>query len=531
MKRNTLYIIAALVAAACSGQPGNNAVSSDESPRIFPDYSDVVIPRNIAPTNFMIDNEADAYFTVLTNGSVSVEKKGQKVTMGKKEWSELANGQGNSIFVQVYTKNNDKWTALTPFTMSLSDDPIDRYITYRRIPVAVEAYEILDLCQRDITCFQEKTFFSNTMVQDNENGTCINCHHCGNYSASKMQFHVRQFKGGTVLYFDNELRKVNMKTDSTMSAGVYPSWHPTHDYIAYSNNKTHQSVHAMSHDKLEVIDEENDIVLYNIRENAVSPIETDSSELECFPGWSADGRTLYYVSAHYEAPFGPQRKSQIFLDREQLHFNLYAKPFDPDTRTWGPHYLVYDAVAADSSMTWPRLSPDGRYMMTCISTHGIFPLDQIASDLFLFDFKKGTARRIDEINSQYAESYHVWSSNSKWVMFSTRREDGVHTRLYFSHIDENGNFSKPFALPQKDPEFNRSHLFAFNIPEFMTEPITISAKEFARFISENDAVPAAFESKRETNEQGELITTDYRVDGHTGASEIRNNDDEEMYLH
>lgn len=267
MKRNTLYIIAALTAAACSGQPGNNAVSSDESPRIFPDYSDVVIPRNIAPTNFMIDNEADAYFTVLTNGSVSVEKKGQKVTMGKKEWSELANGQGNSISVQVYTKNNDKWTALTPFTMSLSDDPIDRYITYRRIPVAVEAYEILDLCQRDITCFQEKTFFSNTMVQDNENGTCINCHHCGNYSASKMQFHVRQFKGGTVLYFDNELRKVNMKTDSTMSAGVYPSWHPTHDYIAYSNNKTHQSVHAMSHDKLEVIDEENDIVLYNIREN------------------------------------------------------------------------------------------------------------------------------------------------------------------------------------------------------------------------------------------------------------------------
>ncbi|MCQ2083119.1 MAG: hypothetical protein MJY58_01305 [Bacteroidaceae bacterium] len=532
MKKIALYLCVILSVAACADSPKGNLVKIGESVCIFPDYSEVTIPRNIAPTNFVIDNDADAYRTILTNGDVSVTKSGRKICFGSKDWNRLTNGTGNAISVQIQLKKGAQWGALEPFNIYLSDDSIDQYITYRRIPVAVESYEILDMCQRDITNFKEKIFFSNTMVQDNESGTCVNCHHCGNYSASKMQFHVRQFKGGTVLAINGELRKVNMKTDSTMSAGVYPSWHPTHDYIAYSNNKTHQSVHAMSHDKLEVIDEENDIILYNINENAVSPIETDSSELECFPAWSADGRTLYYVSAHYEAPFGPERKSRIFLDRKNLHFNLYAKPFNPDTRTWGPHYLVYDAEAADSSMTWPRLSPDGRYMMTCISTHGIFPIDQIASDLFIFDFKNGTARKATEINSQYAESYHVWSSNSKWIMWSTRREDGVHTRLYFSHIDENGNFSKPFALPQKNPEFNRTNLFAFNIPEFMTEPIGISAREFAEFISENDAVPAAFESKRETDESGVLITTDYRVDGTTSASAIgKGQASEEMYLH
>lgn len=532
MNKISILFAAALLFAACSGKPGNNPVVTGNDALIFPDYKDVLLPRNIAPANFMIDNEADAFYSVLTNGDVSVGVKGKKVRIGMKDWHELISGNEDKIIVQIYTKENGKWNALVPFPIMLSNDSIDQYITYRRIPVAVESYEILDMCQRDITNFSEKIFFSNTMVQNNESGTCVNCHHCGNYSNSKMQFHVRQYKGGTVLAINGELRKVNMKTDSTISAGVYPSWHPTHDYIAYSNNKTHQSVHAMSHDKLEVIDEENDIVLYNIKENAVSPIETDSTELECFPAWSADGRTLYYVSAHYDAPFGPNRKSNIFLDRKTLHFNLYAKPFDPDTRTWGPHYMVYNAEAADSSMTWPRLSPDGRYMMTCISTHGIFPIDQIASDLFIFDFKKGTARRATEINSQYAESYHVWSSNAKWIMWSTRREDGVHTRLYFSHIDENGNFSKPFALPQKDPEFNRSNLYAFNIPEFMVEPINISAREFAEFIANNDAVPAAFESKRETNEEGVLITTDYRVDGTTSASAVGNSQStEEMYLH
>ena len=253
MKRTALYI-AALLLAACSGKPDENAVKSNENIRIFPDYTDVVLPRNIAPANFMIDNEADAYFTIISNGDIKVEKKGRKVCFSKSEWNSLTDCCGSSIQIQVYTETDGQWTSPAPFSISLSDDLIDRYITYRRIPVAVEAYEVLDLCQRDITNFKEKIFFSNTMVQDNSNGTCVNCHHTGNYSAGKMQFHVRQFKGGTVLYFDGALHKVNMKTDSTMSAGVYPSWHPTHDYIAYSNNKTHQSIHAMSHDKIEVLE-------------------------------------------------------------------------------------------------------------------------------------------------------------------------------------------------------------------------------------------------------------------------------------
>ena len=366
----------------------------------------------------------------------------------------------------------------------------------KRLLGDVESYEKLTIRERNITNYKEKVIVSNTMIQDNSHGTCINCHHYKNGDTDNMMFHVRQYKGGTILVLDGKLHKVNMKTDSTISAGVYPSWHPTHEYIALSNNKTHQSVHAMSHDKLEVIDEENDIILYNTRDNTVSVIENDSSEMECFPGWSADGRTLYYVSAHYEAPFGPNRKSQMFIDREKLHFNLYSKSFDPDTRVWGPKKLIYDAAAIDSSMTWPRTSPTGRWMVCCVSTHGIFPLDQIASDFILFDLNDKSYRYADEINSPFAESYHCWSSNGNWLLFSTRREDGVHTRLYFSHIDENGHFSKPFALPQRDPEFNREYLNAFNIPEFMTEPVHITAKQFASFISSTDATPSKYESKK-----------------------------------
>ena len=483
----------ALSLAACSPKAPSAYTSTDLDPALFPDYKDITIPRNIAPMNFLIEENEDAFITQLKSESGEITVKGNKVRIPMSKWKVLTDSP--EVTVQIYGRSNGQWTAYRPFKMTVADE-IDPYISYRIIPVAVESYEKLTIRERNITNYKEKVIVSNTMIQNNAQGTCINCHYYRNWDTDNMLFHVRQYKGGTILVLDGKLHKVNMKTDSTISAGVYPSWHPTHDYIALSNNKTHQSVHAMSHDKLEVIDEENDIILYSTHDNTVSVIENDSSELECFPGWSADGRTLYYVSAHYVAPYGPDRKNQMFIDREKLHFNLYSKPFDPDTRTWGPKKLIYDAAAIDSSMTWPRVSPDGRWMVCCVSTHGIFPLDQIASDFVIYDLEDQSYRYADEINSPFAESYHCWSSNGKWIVFSTRREDGVHTRLYFSHIDENGHFSKPFALPQRDPEFNREFLYAYNIPEFMKEPVHITPKQFASFISRTDATQSKYESKK-----------------------------------
>ena len=293
MRKITIPLLLLLLAACTPRIPASYG-TADNPPVIFPDYTDVTVPCNIAPTNFMIDNEADSYITVLESGSAKAVIKGKKVRIPRSKWQQLT---GNpEITVQVFCRKGKEWTAYKPFGITVSDE-IDPYISYRIIPVAVESYEKLTIRQRDLTGYDEKVMVSNTMIQDNEHGTCINCHHYRNREADNMMFHVRQYKGGTILVLDGKMQKVNMKTDSTISAGVYPSWHPTHDYIALSNNWTHQSVHAASHDKLEVIDENNDIILYETRTNTVSVIENDSSELECYPGWSADGRTLYYRSA------------------------------------------------------------------------------------------------------------------------------------------------------------------------------------------------------------------------------------------
>lgn len=494
MKHWTIIAATLALTISCTGIP-STTFPVDNAPSIFPDYTEVVIPSNIAPLNFRIEEKGLKYVTVITGGSQKAVISGEKVEIPARKWEKIK--KRGLIGVQVYVMDkNKKWHSYLPFTISVSDDLIDPYISYRIIPVAVEAYQELAIKERNLTNFKEKVIFSNTMVQTNANGACINCHSYRDYSTDNMLFHVRQYKGGTVMVLDGKLHKVNMKTDHTLSAGVYPSWHPTHDYIALSNNRTHQSVHAASHDKLEVLDDISDLILYDIKTNTVSVIENDSCELENYPNWAADGKKLYYVSYRYEGPYGDKRKNEMFLAREDFHFNLYSKSFDPDTRVWGPTELVYDAAARDSSITWPRVSPDGRRLLACISTHGVFPLDQIVSDFIMFDLKDGSYRHVDELNSPFAESFHSWSSNGKWLMFSTRREDGVHTRLYFSHLDENGRFSKPFALPQKDPDFNREFLYAFNIPEFMKEPVHITPRQFASFISSTEATPANYEPKK-----------------------------------
>lgn len=493
MKGNILYLCSLVFLTACTGLPENCAKGTDAE--IFPDYMNVTVPVNIAPTNFLIQDQAVKYLTLLESGNMKVKIKGQKVCIPIRKWKKLT-AQGD-ITVTVYEKNTDGWVRMNPFRIYVADE-IDSYLSYRVIPALYESYQRLSINQRNLTNFKENVIYANTMASKGENTQCINCHSFRNWRTDNMQFHIRQYLGGTILYRQGKLEKLNLKTDSTTSAGVYPSWHPTHDYIAYSNNRTFQNFHTNHTNRIEVFDEFSDLVLFNLADNSVSIIENDPDEYECYPSWSPDGRTLYYVSANLGRITEHKRKDISIASNSNgsFKYSLYAKDFDPDSRTWSKKRMFYDAAAVDSSVTWPRVSPDGRWMLCCISTHGVFPPNQDVSDLIVFDLQKGTRRYVDELNSNKSESYHSWSSNGRWVVISSRREDGVHTRPYFAHLNSDGTFTKPFMLPQKDPEFMRKFMYSFNIPEFTIEPVRVSARKLASFVKSTDASPVSFEQKR-----------------------------------
>lgn len=88
--------------------------------------------------------------------------------------------------------------------------------------------------------------------------------------------------------------------------------------------------------------------------------------------------------------------------------------------------------------------------------------------------------------SRYGE-LPLWSSNGRWIIISSRRNDGTFTRPFIAHVDKEGHATKPFELPCEDPNYHREFMRSYNIPEFMKGPVTITPQTFAD-VFKGDAV-------------------------------------------
>jgi Tol biopolymer transport system component len=122
--------------------------------------------------------------------------------------------------------------------------------------------------------------------------------------------------------------------------------------------------------------------------------------------------------------------------------------YDPVHRVWGKLETVISSTEIGLSITEPRISPDNRFVLFTAAAYSQFPIYLPSADLYLLDIASGKWKRLD-INSKQTDSFHSWSSNSRWIVFSSKRQDGVFTRPYFSYIDSSGMASKPFVLPQE----------------------------------------------------------------------------------
>lgn len=493
----SIFALSALIFTSCDHPvvPAN-AVKEDRLPQIQPDYTEVTVPCNICPLNFTVmEGATDVVAKYTYPKGVTTFGNGKKVMIEENEWkSMLKHAKGKSIKVEVFAKVNNQWKAFKPFNIYISNDSIDRYISYRVIQPSYVAYEQLSINQRDITCFEENEIYSNMSVSTEANGQCINCHSYKNYKTDHMLFHMRQALGGTMIVDGGTLKKVDLKTDETISAGVYPAWHPTKNLIAFSTNKTGQSFHTKDINKIEVQDTESDLILYDVDKNEVSSITELEDELEVFPTWSPDGKTLYYCSAKFEYHNDSIAKETEMIKRyKEVKYSLYAVDFNPETKQFSNTRMIYNAADStiNASATLPRVSPDGRYMLFSQAAYGCFHVWHNDADIYMLDLKTMKVRKMDEINSDRSESYPTWSSNGRWIMVDTRRDDGNYTRPYIAYFDKNGKAHKPFIVPQKDPNFYTFFLRSFNRPEFMVEAVKVSPAEFAKKAKE-DAVKAKY---------------------------------------
>jgi len=474
-----------LMLVSCGVKIPDNFRLSSTSVRIYPDYTNLRIPYNIAPLNFSIEENADRYLTqIYSKKGSSINLTGKNVILRENQWKTLlSENRGDTLFFQIFLRQGGEWIKYPVIKNYVANEPIDNYLCYRLIEPSFATADELSIRQRDLTSFQERTLYNNRLIMsDTRGGQCINCHSFQDYNRTgNMQLHIRGYLAGTLITKNNRLERFDLKTDSTISAGVYPAWHPYLDLIAYSVNLIHQNFHTKDNQKVEVQDRNSGLILYDIAKNEVSKIIDAQDELETFPYWAPDGKSLYFASAHY-LPKIADLAQDLAINYKNIKYDLYKIDFNPQTLDFGKVETVFKASAIGKSATFPRVSPNGKYLMFTMADFGNFHIWHKTSDLYLMNLETGETHNIKELNSDDVESYHSWSSNGNWVIFSSRREDGAYTRFYLTYFDGTGNFHKPFILPQKEPRFYRQFFKSFNIPEFMIEPVDFSPHHFLKAV-------------------------------------------------
>ena len=481
----SIWILAFILFYSCSVNIDKNS-KTKEYASIYPDYTDIQIPPNIAPMNFSIEEDAKKFYVKFysENGpAIKIKTDDPSIIIPMKKWKKLLKkNKGGKLLIDIAVKNNDnKWIGYKTITNTISEYDVDPYLVYRKINAAFVFWDEMSIEQRNIENYDEKYILQNNLTEKN----CMNCHSFQQNNPENMILHTRGVPGGTLLYHNNKLSVLNTKTDYTLSSFVYPAWHPSKDFIAFSANQVAQVFNVSGRDQHHVFDKASDIVIYDIKNNSVftSPgIATKS--YENLPIWSPKGDYLYFIS--YTPLDVPAHDNAVKYD-------LLGISFNPETKEFGEVDTLIKASEAGKSISFPTPSPDGKYLLFCMADFGYFIVGSISTDLYLMDLETREYKKLN-INSEYTESYHAWSKNGKWIMFTSKRDDALISLPYFSAFDGKGNFSKPFVLPQKHPDCYKTYNWNYNRPELVAGPVKVSQKEILNALYSPNRLNVTFDT-------------------------------------
>lgn len=192
----------------------------------------------------------------------------------------------------------------------------------------------------------------------------------------------------------------------------------------------------------------------------------DKNYVQSNPNWSPNSTEIIYSRANRYMSSKIDNSENVLLKVEDAEefvtrqkdfkFDLYRLQFN--NGKGGQAIPVEGASNNGKSNFFARYSPDGKWIVFCQSED--FMLLQPDSKLFIMSSDGGKPRLMN-CNTNNMNSWHSWSPNSRWLVFSTKSK-GPYTQLFLTHIDENGNDSPPVFL--ENMAYDNK---AVNIPEFM----------------------------------------------------------------
>ena len=283
--------------SSCRDAEYENIPSNGRTPVIEPDYSGVTIPNNIAPMNFTVLEEGVRYHITLSapdGTKATTESSDGKVKIPLKEWKDiLGRSSGDTIKIEVTSESKEGTIEkFDPFSIFVSQSSVDPWLCYRLLYPGYESWVEMQIILRSTENFDESSLVDNKLLE----GNCVNCHSFNKNRPDSFLVHVRGSKGGTYFYDGKNLKRTMLRTDKMTANAVYPAWHPSGKYVAFSSNKTVQSFHMKSGKNIEVMDLYSSMLIYDVEKNGMFDFNDDDTVkyMETFPCWSPDGEYLYY---------------------------------------------------------------------------------------------------------------------------------------------------------------------------------------------------------------------------------------------
>ena len=463
MKKILDIIVVLVVLVSCTPSP-ENVQKRNELPPIYPDYCDVTIPENIAPLNFLLRANCEAI--EVKAGDLTLNASGNEATFDIDDWKALmAKTAGQELNVTVTALIDGRWIEYKTFSWQVVKDKVDPYLTYRLIEPDYEIWNHVQIQQRCVENFDVNALGHYEQLENR----CMNCHTYANQNPELSMMYVRGPGGGAILNRNGELSKLNIP------GSVYFGFSPSGRYITYSTQKIIPAFHSDPSKRLEVYDATSNVFVADMEAHRVisSPLLSDSLKFETFPTFSPDGKYIYYCAAD---------TVKLPTEIRQLQYSLVRIPFDESTGTIGTQV---DTLLTSQSVCHPRISPDGQYILYTVADYGTFPIWHPEADLQMMNLQTGAIDSLAVVNSRKSDTYHSWSSNSRWFVFASKRDDGLYGKPYFCYIDKDGKAHKPFCLPQQYPTFYDNNLKSFNAPEMGKGKVPFDVEDVAKAMKQD----------------------------------------------
>ncbi len=486
-----LLLLAGVSSLAFFGKPSapdpRTVTAESRPPKIHPDYQGLVIPPNLCPLNFRVEEEGTSFFVRVSNPAartLEVQSSDPTLSFPEAEWRGLLRAsQGQDLRFEVFVKSSKTaWRGFQAFTNHVAPEDVDSYLVYRKIHPSHNTWSTMGIYQRNLQTFEEKPVIENRTFGND----CCHCHSLLENNPNNASLDIRSTKfGNSLLIVSNG---VPVKASGNVS---FSAWHPNGRMIVSSFNKPRLLLHTVRNDMRDIVELDGWLGYFFLDRLEVKRIPglEDESRLLTLPAWAPDGKSLYFCSSPNPWIIPGKTRNE---NHQEIRFDLMRVPYQADTDTWGKPETLLAVADTGLSMVQPRVSPDGRWLTFGMCDSGCWATYHPESDLYIADLQAArTNGRLDyrkmEINSPDCESWHSWSSNSRWIIFSSKRGNPLFSRPHLAYVDAGGHFQKAFVVPQRDPDFYGSYLKTYTIPTLAKSPFQVSERDLAATIKRQGA--------------------------------------------